>query len=266
MRAAAVLLSAAAADAATHAVLVASSNGWTNYSELLTSGGVPPSNIIMMMWDDVAHNPHNPFPGKLFSEPNGPDVYANVTIDYRSHDVTSANFLSDDDVFVYIADHGAPGLIHFPRLYPVDYLYKDDLMHATQVMYNRSMYSKLTFYVEACQSGSMFSMWGCSGNCTGCQGCTPLAPAAYAVTSAPMTALSYPSNCGTHVNGRRMAKPTCLSDVFSMTWMREAELPVGRRDVGGAAPYTVRDAALAAAYAAYDAADTVAARDAAAAE
>eukprot|EP00662_Eupelagonemidae_sp_cell21_P048924 gene48924-biopygen18140 len=57
-------------------------------------------------------------------EPNGPDVYANVKIDYRSHDVTSANFLSvlkgdagalkgvgsgrvlssgkDDDVFVYI--------------------------------------------------------------------------------------------------------------------------------------------------------------------
>ncbi len=46
-----------------------------------------------MIADDIANNPQNPHPGKVFNRPGGPDVYAGVPIDYSGKDVTAANFL-----------------------------------------------------------------------------------------------------------------------------------------------------------------------------
>ena len=77
----------------------------------------------------------NPYPGKIFNSPNGPDVYDGVKIDYSGHDVTPENFLAvlqgnktgvkggtgrvlestgNDHIFVYFTDHGGVGLIAFP--------------------------------------------------------------------------------------------------------------------------------------------------------
>lgn len=96
-----------------------------------------------MSYDDVANDPENPIPGKLFNKPNGEDVYAGCNIDYRGEDVTPENFLAilrgdkskvkggngkvlgstaDSKVFINFADHGAPGLIAFPSTY----LYAND--------------------------------------------------------------------------------------------------------------------------------------------
>lgn len=47
-----------------------------------------------MMYDDIASNKDNPYPGKIFNRPNGSDVYAGVKIDYRGKDVTPENFLA----------------------------------------------------------------------------------------------------------------------------------------------------------------------------
>ena len=73
--------------ATTHAVIMAGSSGFENYRHhadvchafhLLRRSGVSPQNIIMM--SDVANDPMNPFPGRLFNQPStrkspGHDVY-----------------------------------------------------------------------------------------------------------------------------------------------------------------------------------------------
>ena len=62
------------------AVLVAGSNGYSNYRHqadiahaytLLRKGGVPASNIITFMYDDVAHSVRNKHRGQLFNRPDG---------------------------------------------------------------------------------------------------------------------------------------------------------------------------------------------------
>lgn len=60
---------------------------------------------------------------------------------------------SEDNVFVYYADHGAVGLIATPS---GPYIYSDDLNNTLTTMHSKGMYKKLVFYLEACESGSMF--------------------------------------------------------------------------------------------------------------
>jgi legumain len=127
-----------------------------------------------MAYDDVANDRKNPFPGQMFNKPNGEDVYAGCKIDYSGKDVTPENFLSilngdsaavakagngkvlksdiNSKVFINFADHGGVGLIAFPTTY----MYADDLNAGLQSMYDNQMYGELVFYMEACESGSMF--------------------------------------------------------------------------------------------------------------
>jgi legumain len=43
---------------------------------MFVDDGVDSNNIITMMYDDIAHNKQNPYPGKIFNHPNGTtDVY-----------------------------------------------------------------------------------------------------------------------------------------------------------------------------------------------
>lgn len=117
-----------------------------------------------MMYDDVANDKENPFPGQLFNQPTAPgtpgtDVYHGVKKDYTGSEVTAKNFLSiitgdadamknigtgrvlksteNDKVFINFVDHGGVGLIAFPHQ---PYLYKKDLQNAIIKMHNTSMY------------------------------------------------------------------------------------------------------------------------------
>jgi legumain len=123
--------------------------------------------------DDVANSPSNPKKGQLFNWPGGPDVYQGMVKDYTAGDVTAVNFLkimkgedmtgigsgktlkstSEDRVFIAFFDHGAPGLIAFPN----DVLHSNDLNDALNSMYQKGMFKELVFYMEACESGSMFN-------------------------------------------------------------------------------------------------------------
>ena len=79
------------------------------------------------MYNDIAYSDSNPFPGQLFNEPNGIDVYNGIHIDYQNNDVTRNNFLSvlkgipikdrddllvlnnilpQDNIFIYYSNHG----------------------------------------------------------------------------------------------------------------------------------------------------------------
>ncbi|KAK7395748.1 hypothetical protein VNO78_16315 [Psophocarpus tetragonolobus] len=69
------------------AILVAGSYGYGNYRhqadvchayQVLKNGGLKDENIIVFMYDDIAHNPLNPNRGIIINKPNGTDVYKGV--------------------------------------------------------------------------------------------------------------------------------------------------------------------------------------------
>ena len=59
---------------------------------------------------------------------------------------------SKDHVFVYFADHGAPGLIAFPD----SELMATDFAKTLKKLNSQKRYRKMVVYIEACESGSMF--------------------------------------------------------------------------------------------------------------
>jgi len=88
------------------AVIVAGSNTYSNYRhqadachayQIAKTKGVPEDHIILMAYDDIANNPSNPFPGKLYNKPDptgpGVDVYEGCNIDYKGADVTPQMFM-----------------------------------------------------------------------------------------------------------------------------------------------------------------------------
>lgn len=234
---AALMLLCGGSYAANWAVIVAGSNGFYNYRHqadvchayhALVAGGIPAENIILFSFDDVAGSSQNPFKGQLYNQPNGQDVYAGCKIDYRGSDVTPQNFLSvlkqdaaamkgkgtgrvlkstsQDKVFINFADHGAPGLIAFPS----SYLYAKDLTPVLNRMWANKQYNEAVFYLEACESGSMFVGF-------------PTNQKFYAVTAANPGESSWGFYCPPDdaINGKHIG--SCLGDLFSIKWMEDVD-------------------------------------------
>ncbi|CAG2122756.1 unnamed protein product, partial [Medioppia subpectinata] len=128
-----------------------------------------------MHYDDIANNSQNKYPGKVYNGPtghNGTEVYNGVPKHYTGEDVNPETFLKvlagdeglkkagkkvlesgpNDHVFIFFDDHGAPDLVAFPH----KYLYAEPLMKTLKQMHQDKKYAKLVFYIEACESGSMF--------------------------------------------------------------------------------------------------------------
>jgi len=209
-------------------VLVAGSNGYYNYRhqadvchayQVVHNHGVPDENIIVMMYDDIANNRENPLKGMIFNEPNGTDVYHGVPKDYTGKDVSNQTFIDvllgksinygsgktlmsgpKDHVFVYFSDHGAVGLVAFP----------DTLLHATtlnnalKTMHSSNQYAKMTLYIEACESGSMF------------KGLLKDNLNIYATTASNATTSSYACYYDDLLR-------TFLADVYSVKWLEDSD-------------------------------------------
>jgi len=220
------------AEGANWALLIAGSNGYGNYRhqadvchayQLLRQHGYPASNIITMMYDDIAYNSRNPVKGNIINQPNGPNVYSGVQIDYSGRNVNAKNFLHvlqgntyalqgvgngraiqsgpGDNVFVYYSDHGNKDIIGFPS---GGALYSRDLNAAIENMYKSNKYGKMVFYIEACFSGSMF------------YGTLASNRNVYAITAANRFESSY--SC--YYDRTRRAY---LGDEFSIRWMQDSE-------------------------------------------
>jgi len=219
------------------AVIMAGSNTYSNYRhqadachayQIAKGKGIPEERIILLAYDDIAHNQMNPFKGKMFNKPNGPDVYEGCKISYSGKKVTGENFLkvltgdasapgpvlkstSDDRVFIYYADHGGPGILGVPQGVAGGYIHAKDINQALQKMHSKGMYKELLFYVEACESGSIFQN-------------LLKAPNAVAITATTATAPSYGFYCPPQdkVNGKEIR--SCLGDEFSIRWMEDADV------------------------------------------
>ncbi|KAG2452806.1 hypothetical protein HYH02_003035 [Chlamydomonas schloesseri] len=224
------------------ALLVAGSAGWGNYRhqadvchayQVLLRGGLRPAHMVTMMYDDIAHDPENPFPGQVFNSPGGPDVYGGVRVDYRGADVSAAVFLAVlggnasalppgtrgsgrvlasgpfDRVFVFYSDHGAPGVLGMPS---GSFLYADELVGALQRKWQHRGYKEAVLYIEACESGSMF------------EGLLPPDIGAYATTASNAMESSWGTYCPGMSPGPPPLFSTCLGDLYSVAWMENADV------------------------------------------
>ncbi len=218
-----------AATSAHYAVLVAGSNGFWNYRHqsdilhayhILVENGLPKENIIVFAYDDIANDSENPFPGQVFNKPDpsgkGKDVYSGVKIDFKGEDVTPINFLAvlanlksteNDNVFVYFSDHGATGLVAFPN----GELYADDLIKTLKAMSEAKRFNQLVFYLEACESGSMFEK------------VLPEKIKVYATTASNPEQSSWATYCSPDdkVGGKSIG--SCLGDEYSVNWMEDSD-------------------------------------------
>ena len=227
------------------AVLIAGSSGYGNYRhqadvchayQIIKKQGVKPEQIIVLAVDDIANSEENPYPGQLFNKPTpagtpGVDVYAGCNIDYKGTDVTPDTFVkvltgdvsglagvgngkvlkstAKSRVFVNFVDHGGVNIIGFPRTT----MHAKDLVGALQTMHTKNMYKELVFYLEACESGSMFQTLPDNINI-------------FATTAANAKESSWGFYCPPNdmVNGKSLR--SCLGDLYSIKWMEDSDASI----------------------------------------
>ncbi|KAK3398330.1 peptidase C13 family-domain-containing protein [Sordaria brevicollis] len=185
----AMLLSTAAVVEAEHtsnwAVLVCTSRFWFNYRHLanvlsiyrtVKRLGIPDSQIILMLPDDMACNPRNAFPGTVYSNADrAVDLYGdNIEVDYRGYEVTVENFirlltdrvgeemprskrlLTDDrsNILVYMTGHGGNEFLKFQDAEEIGAF---DLADAFEQMWEKKRYHEILFMIDTCQANTMYS-------------------------------------------------------------------------------------------------------------
>lgn len=150
------------------AVLVSTSRFWFNYRHLanvlslyrtVKRLGIPDSQIILMLPDDMACNPRNAFPGTVYSNADrAVDLYGdNIEVDYRGYEVTVENFirlltdrvgeemprskrlLTDDrsNILVYMTGHGGNEFLKFQDAEEISAF---DLADAFEQMWEKKRY------------------------------------------------------------------------------------------------------------------------------
>lgn len=150
------------------AVLVCTSRFWFNYRHLanvlsiyrtVKRLGIPDSQIILMLPDDMACNPRNAFPGTVYSNSDrAVDLYGdNIEVDYRGYEVTVENFirlltdrvgdemprskrlLTDErsNILVYMTGHGGNEFLKFQDAEEIGSF---DLADAFQQMWEKKRY------------------------------------------------------------------------------------------------------------------------------
>jgi len=227
------------------ALLIAGSNTWGNYRhqadiyhayQIMKAGGLDDAHIVCMFYDDIANNAENPKKGTVINSPTGKDVYPGVPKDYTGAAVTAANFLAvlagdktkvsggsgkviasneNDHVFVYYSDHGGPGILGMPE--GQAYLYGKDIVATLQAKSAAKGYAQLVFYIEACESGSIF------------EGTLPANTRIYATTASNAAESSWGCYCPGMDQPPPAGYDTCLGDLYSVAWMENVDA-IGRAE------------------------------------
>lgn len=138
--------------------------------------GIPDSQIILMLSDDVACNSRNLFPGSVFNnKDHALDLYGeSVEVDYRGYEVTVENFIrlltdrwSEDqpkskrlltdensNIFIYMTGHGGDDFLKFQD---AEEIASEDIADAFAQMYEKKRYNEILFMIDTCQANTMFS-------------------------------------------------------------------------------------------------------------
>ena len=167
------------------AVLVSTSRFWFNYRHLanvlslyrtVKRLGIPDSQIILMLPDDMACNPRNAFPGTVYNNADRAlDLYGdNIEVDYRGYEVTVENFIrlltdrlgedvprgkrlgsdSGSNVLVYMTGHGGKEFLKFQDSEEIG---SWDIADAFEQMWEKRRYREMLFMIDTCQANTMYS-------------------------------------------------------------------------------------------------------------
>ena len=166
------------------AVLVSTSRFWFNYRHLANTLslyrtvkrlGIPDSQIILMLPDDMACNPRNAFSGTVYSNSDRRmDLYGeNVEVDYRGYEVTVENFIrlltdrwedgvpaskrlqtdEGSNILIYMTGHGGSEFLKFQDSEEIS---SWDLADAFAQMQQKRRYNEMLFMIDTCQANTMF--------------------------------------------------------------------------------------------------------------
>ncbi|KAI4854123.1 hypothetical protein E4T44_00382 [Aureobasidium sp. EXF-8845] len=172
------------------AVLVSTSRFWFNYRHLANTLslyrtvkrlGIPDSQIILMLPDDMACNPRNSFPGSVFNDKSRDlDLYdamgSGIEVDYRGYEVTVENFIrlltdrwpeswprskrlmTDDrsNILIYMTGHGGNEFLKFQDAEEIS---SHDLADAFEQMWEKKRYNELLFMIDTCQANTMYGQF-----------------------------------------------------------------------------------------------------------
>ena len=167
------------------AVLVSTSRFWFNYRHLanvlslyrtVKRLGIPDSQIILMLPDDMACNPRNAFPGTVYNNADRAlDLYGdNIEVDYRGYEVTVESFIrlltdrlgdevprskrlgtdAGSNVLVYMTGHGGNEFLKFQDSEEIGTW---DLADAFEQMWEKKRYRELLFMIDTCQANTLYS-------------------------------------------------------------------------------------------------------------
>jgi phosphatidylinositol glycan class K len=167
------------------AVLVSTSRFWFNYRHManvlsmyrtVKRLGIPDSQIILMLSDDVACNPRNLFPGSVFNNKDRAlDLYGeSIEVDYRGYEVTVENFIrlltdrwgpdhprskrlltdENSNIFIYMTGHGGDEFLKFQDAEEIS---SWDLADAFEQMHEKKRYNEILFMIDTCQANTMYS-------------------------------------------------------------------------------------------------------------
>ena len=164
------------------ALLVAGSSGWKNYRhqadvlemyQILKKQGYDDDHIVLVMEDDLAQNPANPFKGVGRVRPDGDNVRAGAVIDYKTSALIPSDIRrilmgersdrlpqvieadADDNVLIFWSGHGSPGQMEWLERGSG---FTANLAKETfEAMHEASKYRKVLCLIETCYSGSVFS-------------------------------------------------------------------------------------------------------------
>ena len=162
------------------ALLVAGSKGWKNYRhqadvlnvyQALRHYGWDDDHIVLIMQDDIAFDGNNVNPGVINSYPGGPDLYADVALDYRADTLEIADikdiiagrrsphlpYVLDADegsnIFIYWTGHGYPG--YFCWMDESAVFSAEQLREALSELEALGNYRKILICAEPCYSASV---------------------------------------------------------------------------------------------------------------
>jgi len=169
------------------AVLVCTSRFWFNYRHIsnvlgmyrtVKRLGIPDSQIILMLADDMACNPRNIYPGEIFNNQNHKiNLYGeNIEVDYRGYEVNVENLiriltgrhepvtprskrlLTDDrsNILIYLSGHGGDEFLKFQD---VEEISSHDLADAFEQMFEKRRYNEILFMVDTCQANTLFKQF-----------------------------------------------------------------------------------------------------------
>jgi len=137
--------------------------------------GIPDSQIIMMLADDMACNPRNIWPAQVFDNENHRvNLYGtSIEVDYRGYEVSvesmirvltgrhdkstprSKRLLSDanSNIFIYMTGHGGEEFLKFQDVEEVS---SHDLADAFEQMSEKKRYREILFMVDTCQASTLY--------------------------------------------------------------------------------------------------------------